>query len=308
MEIDADAAKCKHAKVVYSCDECCVQECEHGKHIYMCCACTGPGAGICAESAAPVFAAMDKARAAGVLEGIVRKDKAARGVAGVLEEMIKQSHIASAPERKQRKERLADLMAEEGSSALKSTPAGFEGASGCRQLEKFRDEVRGREQQKLDEWLRKLFDDDLKPAAVVLGEISKLSPASAAEVLLQMDGNSALDLLVVMTAQRFDHTAVVREMKQGSSQQLDEESADIMDDLLKKKQEQYVLRHFDNLLGPKLMKGDEVRYKRPQCNFYSVAKDVKFPTPSWDRPETLINVSAAAPCAKNASCGHLGWA
>ena len=78
MENDADAAKCKHAKVVYSCDECCVQECEHGKHIYMCCACTGPGAGICAESAAPVFAAMDKARAAGVLEGIVRKDKAAR--------------------------------------------------------------------------------------------------------------------------------------------------------------------------------------------------------------------------------------
>ena len=93
----------------------------------MCCACTGLGGGICAESAAPVFAAMDKARAAGVLEGIVRKDKAARGVAGVLEEMIKQSHIASAPERKQRKERLADLMAEEGSSALKSTPAGVRG-------------------------------------------------------------------------------------------------------------------------------------------------------------------------------------
>ena len=34
MENDADAAKCEHAKIVYSCDESSVQECEHGKHIF----------------------------------------------------------------------------------------------------------------------------------------------------------------------------------------------------------------------------------------------------------------------------------
>lgn len=297
MENNAKESQCKHKQIAYACEECSVQECEHGKHIYMCYACTGPGAGICAASAAPVFAAMDKARSAGLLERMVRKDKASRAVAGVLEEMIKQFHTASAPTRAQRKERMAELMAEEGSSLHASAVKSL-GSSG---LAKFREDVSGQEQQKLDEWLCRLFDDDLKPAAVVLGEISKLSPASAAEVLLQMDGNAALDLLVVMTAQRYDHGPVLREMKEGSAQHLDQESADVMDDLLKKKQEQYVLRHIDNLMGPKLKAGDDVLYKRPQCNFYSVAAEVKFPTPSWDRPETLINVSAAAPGTKTVS-------
>ena len=44
--------------------------------------------------------------------------------------------------------------------------------------------------------LNRYYDDDCKSAAAVLGEVSLISPSSAAAVCLQMNGDIALDLLV----------------------------------------------------------------------------------------------------------------
>ena len=139
--------------------------------------------------------------------------------------------------------------------------------------------------------LNRYYDDDCKRAAAVLGEISLISPSSAAAVCLQMDGDIALDLLVCMRAQRYEDEAVLREMKQGAAERLDESSAEHMEKLLKKKQGDFVLRSGENLLGTMLKEGDPVLYQGVQHNFYSVAEDVKFPSPNWDAPQTLINVS-----------------
>jgi hypothetical protein len=155
----------------------------------------------------------------------------------------------------------------------------------------FAEKWRGKQQEFVDQMHASYYDVDCKPAAAVLGEISLISPSSAAAVCLQMDGDIALDLLVCMRAQRYEDEAVLREMKQGAAERLDESSAGHMEKLLKKKQGDFVLRSGKNLLGTLLKEGNPVLYKGVQHNFYSVATGVKFPSPKWDAPQTLINVS-----------------
>ena len=54
--------------------------------------------------------------------------------------------------------------------------------------------------------------------------------------------------------------------------------------------------------GPELKDGDQVLYQGVQHNFYSVAKGVTFPSPNWDAPQTLINVSFVCVCV--CFCAH----
>lgn len=155
----------------------------------------------------------------------------------------------------------------------------------------FADKWRGRQQEFVESLKNSYFDVDCKSAAAVLGEISLISPSSAAAVCLQMDDDIALDLLVCMRAQRYEDEAVLREMKQGAAERLDESSAGHMEKLLKKKQGDFVLRSGNNLLGTLLKEGDPVLYQGVQHNFYSVVTGVKFPSPNWEAPQTHINVS-----------------
>ena len=168
--------------------------------------------------------------------------------------------------------------------------------------EKFAKEWKGRKQTFVDRVQAKLADEDSMPAAAVLGEIANISPSSAAAVCLQMDGDAALDLLVCMRAQRYEDAALLREMKEGSAERLDELSAERLEQLLKKKQQDWMLRNSKNLLGPELKDGDQVLYQGVQHNFYSVAKGVTFPSPNWDAPQTLINVSFVCVCV--CFCAH----
>ena len=79
---------CEHMVLKWECEEC-TKQCQHGKHTFMCLDCGRDG--ICAISAAPIFASMDTASAALVLEGLVNKDRASETVAQVLCEIMKTS-------------------------------------------------------------------------------------------------------------------------------------------------------------------------------------------------------------------------
>ena len=162
-------------------------------------------------------------------------------------------------------------------------------------VEQFAKKWKGRKQDFVDQMLATLYDEDCRPAAAVLGEIAIVSPSSAAAVCLQMDGDAALDLLVCMRAQRYEDAALLRELKEGSAERLDATSAKRLEKLLKKKQQDWMLRNSENLLGPQLKVCDEVLYQGVQHNFYSVAEGVTFPSPNWDAPQTLINVSSRVP-------------
>ncbi len=214
-------------------------------------------------------------------------------MAAVLAEMITLACASpvSAAKRCVPQTRFAEMMKGKQEASGQNLFCNIDDSTNQRLCKEFAHKWRGREQAFVEKMLNRYYDDDCKRAAAVLGEISLISPSSAAAVCLQMDGDIALDLLVCMRAQRYDDEAVLRELKQGAAECLDESSAEQMEKLLKKKHEDFVLRSGENLLGTRLKEGNPVLYQGVQHNFYSVATGVKFPSPNWDAPETLINVS-----------------
>ena len=153
---------------------------QHGKHTFMCWDCNNNGerVGICAISAAPVFAMMDKSVAVALLEGLVSKDDSAKTVAEVLVEMMKFS-VSIYQQLCQKKE---------------SAPT----PNLHKHIDSFKD---------LIHWEKE------KDVATILGQMSAIS---ASAVLLKMDGLTAVDLLVSIRAQRYDDDKIILEMKSGA--------------------------------------------------------------------------------------------